>query len=88
VIKDWDKAHHHECQQIDGQSMSTKANQIFNDKVDTALLTFAEGHGDLVRKNSPVIYLETLFSHVAVPFHTRVARWYIFKPNIPIWVNF
>jgi hypothetical protein len=20
--------------------------------------------------------------------HTRVARWYIFKPKIPIWVNF
>jgi hypothetical protein len=21
-------------------------------------------------------------------FHTRVARWHIFKPKIPIWVNF
>jgi hypothetical protein len=21
-------------------------------------------------------------------FHVRVARWFIFKPTIPIWVNF
>jgi hypothetical protein len=25
---------------------------------------------------------------ITLPLMTRVARWFIFKPNIPIWVNF
>jgi hypothetical protein len=33
-----------------------------------------------------VVYKEWQITHRSI--NTRVARWYIFKPNIPVWVNF
>jgi hypothetical protein len=32
--------------------------------------------------------IELFYVHVLKPVSIRVARWHIFKPKIPIWVNF
>jgi hypothetical protein len=33
-------------------------------------------------------FRNVLGGYVVVPLEISVARWYIFKPKIPIWVNF
>jgi hypothetical protein len=50
--------------------------------IHTYLLTYIHTYIHIIR-----MYNEELFSGDK-RFITRVARWFVFKPKIPIWVNF
>jgi hypothetical protein len=35
-----------------------------------------------------MVFMGSLFKLQKKPVFCRVARWFVFKPKIPIWVNF
>jgi hypothetical protein len=38
--------------------------------------------------STPLMEQKKGWTFFLLPMHTRVARWVVFKPKIPVWVNF